>query len=161
MTTYGEEFDKASKKRAKFAQEEREGGESIQGTLDAGNRESDEARPLDDPENGGDDGGSGRRSPTRSERMNRALVELGLAAFKVHALIWTWRGAPARGNLPFFTIRGLQKFCNLTRPTIRKALDELTGKGWIARLPYNCHHKNTLYRLVAVRKIPPASKGRR
>ncbi|MBA7707923.1 hypothetical protein ES703_116807 [subsurface metagenome] len=95
------------------------------------------------------------RSPTNSERLNRALVELSLSAFKVHTLIWKWRGAPARGVLPFFTIRSLEKFCHLTRPTIRTALLELTSKGWIERLPYNPHHKNTLFRLVPVRKIPP------
>lgn len=94
------------------------------------------------------------RSPTRSERMNRALRELRPAAFKIHALIWEWRGAPARGTLPFFTIRSLEKFCNLTRPTVRKAFDELTSKGWIVRNKYNCHHKNALYSLVPVRKIP-------
>ncbi len=94
------------------------------------------------------------RSPTRSERLNRALKELRPAAFKIHALIWEWRGAPARGTLPFFTIRSLEKFCNLTRPTVRKAFDELTSKGWIVRKVYNCHHKNALYNLVPVRKIP-------
>ena len=95
------------------------------------------------------------RTPTNSERLNRALAELSLSAFKVHTLIWKWRGAPARGTLPFFTIRSLEKFCHLTRPTIRVALRELTSKGWIERLPYNKHHKNTLFRLVPVRKIPP------
>lgn len=100
------------------------------------------------------------RSPTRSERMNRALKELRPAAFKVHMLIWTWRGAPARGTLPYFTIRSLEVFCSLTRPTVRKAFKELTGKGWIIRHEYNKHHKNALYRLVAVRKIPPPVKER-
>ena len=95
------------------------------------------------------------RSPTNSERLNRALVELSLSAFKVHTLIWKWRGAPARGTLPYFTIRSLEKFCHLTRPTIRVALRELSLKGWIERMPYNKHHKNTLFRLVPVRKIPP------
>ena len=80
------------------------------------------------------------RSPTRSERLNRALRELRPAAFKVHMLIWTWRGAPAKGTLPFFTIRSLERFCTLTRPTVRKALDELVKKGWIVRMKYNKHH---------------------
>ncbi len=94
------------------------------------------------------------RTPTRSERLNRALKELRPAAFKIHCLIWEWSGAPARGSLPFFTIRSLERFCNLTRPTVRKSFDELTSKGWIVRCKYNKHHKNALYRLVAVRKIP-------
>jgi len=98
------------------------------------------------------------RYPTNSERLNRALVELGLSAFKVHTLIWKWRGAPARGRLPFFTIRSLEKFCHLTRPTIRVALRELEEKGYIIRKRYNSHHKNTLFTLVAVRDIPRPTK---
>lgn len=94
------------------------------------------------------------RSPTNSERLNRALTELSLSAFKVHALIWKWRGAPARGTLPFFTIHSLHKFCNLTRPTVRVALRELTKKGWIKRAAYNKHYKNTLFSLVPIRKVP-------
>lgn len=130
-------------------------GEVVSEVLDRGSRSRRDVEDLladqDDP--------SGReyraRSPTNSERLNRALVELSLSAFKVHTLIWKWRGAPARGVLPFFTIRSLEKFCHLSRPTIRVALKELTSKGWIERMPYNKHHKNTLFRLVPVRKIPP------
>ncbi len=130
-------------------------GEVIPEVLDRGSRRRRKVKELladqDDP--------PGReyraRTPTNSERLNRALAELSLSAFKVHTLIWKWRGAPARGVLPYFTIRSLEKFCNLTRPTIRVALQELTRKGWIERLPYNKHHKNTLFRLVPVRKIPP------
>jgi len=100
--------------------------------------------------------GRGRRyrlSPTNSERMNRALAELGPSAFKVHTLLWKWRGAPARGLLPFFTIRSLGKFCRLTRPTVRAAVAELVGGGWIAKLGYNKHEKNELYRLVPIRDV--------
>ncbi len=129
-------------------------GDVLKDVLDKGERHG-KAKPKS---NNGLDGDNGKeyrvRSPTRSERMNRALKELRPAAFKIHALIWEWRGAPARGILPFFTIRSLEKFCNLTRPTVRKAFDELTIKGWIIRSDYNCHHKNALYRLVPVRKIP-------
>ena len=101
------------------------------------------------------------RMPTRSERLNRALAELGLSAFKVHALLWQWRGAPAKARLPFFTIHSLCKFCDMSRPTVRVALDELTAKGWIQRRTYNCHHKNALYSLVAIRKVPgPALPSR-
>lgn len=123
-------------------------GEAVSECLDRGNRLKSTER------------GSGiRRFPTNSERMNRALVELRPAAFKVHMLIWKWRGAPARGTLPYFTVRSLEKFCSMTRPTIRKALNELTKKGWIVRKGYNSHHKNTLYDLVAIRKIPVISKS--
>lgn len=94
------------------------------------------------------------RTPTNSERLNRALVELRPGAFKVHMLLWKWRGAPARGTLPFFTIRSLQNFCRLTRPTVRVAMIELTEKGWIVRKTYNKHHKNALYTLVPIRKVP-------
>lgn len=95
-----------------------------------------------------------RLSPTNSERMNRALVELSPSAFKIHCLLWKWRGAPARGHLPFFTIHSLNKFCSLTRPTVRRALGELVSAGWIDRDGYNPHHKNALFRLVAIRDVP-------
>lgn len=94
-----------------------------------------------------------RRFPTNSERMNRALTELQPSAFKIHLLLWKWRGAPARGTLPYFTIHSLSKFCNLTRPTVRSGLRELIRKGWIKPAPYNVHHKNALYRLVGIRKV--------
>lgn len=132
-------------------------GDVIPEVLDRGDRRKrDVGAILEDFEDSG-----GReyrvRSPTNSERLNRALTELGLSAFKVHTLIWKWRGAPARGTLPFFTIHSLHKFCNLTRPTVRVALDELTAKGWIKRLAYNKHHKNTLFSLVSIRKVPAPS----
>ncbi len=128
-------------------------GEAIGEFLDHGDREKVTEKPV----NGTPAKIIGKeyrvRSPTRSERLNRALVELRPAAFKVHMLIWTWRGAPAKGTLPFFTIRSLERFCTLTRPTVRKALDELVKKGWIVRMEYNKHHKNALYQLVPIRKI--------
>lgn len=100
------------------------------------------------------------RSPTNSERLNRALAELRPGAFKIHLLLWKWRGAPARGVLPFFTIHSLAKFCRLSRPTVRMGLRELIHKGWIRPERYNKHHKNTLFRLVAIRKVPaPKSVG--
>lgn len=95
-----------------------------------------------------------RLYPTNSERMNRALKELGPSAFKIHMLLWKWRGAPARGLLPYFTVHGLSKFCHLTRPTVRSGLRELEGKGWIEKLGYNTHVKNELYRLIPIREIP-------
>lgn len=100
-----------------------------------------------------------RLSPTNSERMNRALAELVPSAFKIHTLLWKWRGAPARGLLPFFTIRSLGKFCNLTRPTVRSGLKELVRLGWIQKLGYDIHAKNELYRLIPIRDVPLLDKG--
>lgn len=117
-------------------------GELLPGVLEAGKRQE-----------GSDRKPGGRLWPTNSERMNRALKELGKSAFKVHTLLWKWRGAPARGKLPFFTVRSLSKFCSLTRPTVRSALRELVGKGWIQKLGYSCHKKNELYRLVPIRDV--------
>jgi len=138
-----------ARKTAEGTQDLQSIGDVLAGALDKGKR----VRDTENKE-------YRSRFPTNSERLNRALVELGLSAFKVHTLIWRWRGAPARGTLPFFTIRSLRKFCNLTRPTIRVALAELENKGWIIRKKYDRHHKNTLYQLVAVRKIPRPSKKR-
>lgn len=129
-------------------------GELIPEVLDRGDRRRRSVEDLladqDDP--------PGReyraRSPTNSERLNRALAELGSSAFKVHILLWKWRGAPARGVLPFFTIHSLAKFCRLSRPTVRVGLRELMHKGWIRPEGYNKHHKNTLFRLVPIRKVP-------
>lgn len=135
-------------------------GEAIAEVLDRGDRLR---RPVGELLEDIDDlpGGEYRvRSPTNSERLNRALVELGLCAFKIHTLLWKWRGAPAKGSLPFFTVRSLEKFCHLTRPTIRVGLRELERKGWIERLKYNKHHKNTLFRLVAIRKVQRPAKKR-
>ncbi len=129
-------------------------GESISDVLDRGSRTRRTADPLPDDPDDESRGEYRARSPTNSERLNRALTELTASAFKIHTLVWKWRGAPARGILPFFTIHGLSKFCNLSRPTVRKGLIELVRKGWIQRLPYNKHHKNTLFRLVPIRKVP-------
>lgn len=97
-------------------------------------------------------------TPTQSERFNRSLAELKLSAYKIHSLLWKWRGAPARGQLPFFTIHSLAKFCRMTRPTVRAALRELIAKGWITRLEYNRHEKNSLYRLRPIRDVPKPAK---
>lgn len=97
-------------------------------------------------------------TPTNSERFNRSLCELGSSAYKIHSLLWKWRGAPARGRLPFFTIHSLARFCNLSRPTVRAGLRELIKKGWIARLGYNKHQKNELYRLRPIREVPKPGK---
>ncbi len=129
-------------------------GESMQGVLDSGSRQR---RTVEDLPDDSDDGSNREyrlRTPTNSERLNRALTELSSSAFKIHTLIWKWRGAPAKGLLPFFTIHSLSKFCMMSRPTVRLALRELTRKGWIQRLPYNKHHKNALYRLIPIRKVP-------
>lgn len=129
-------------------------GDLVPGVLDAGRRQE---MVLDGPiesRKGGDQKPRRRLFPTNSERMNRSLRELGKSAFKVHTLLWQWRGAPARGKLPFFTIRSLSKFCSLTRPTVRGALGELVHKGWIRKLGYSCHKKNELYKLIPIRDVP-------
>lgn len=118
-------------------------GDLLPGVLDKGERESKvDGRPRQ------------RLSPTNSERMNRALAELGASAFKIHCLLWKWRGAPSKGLLPFFTIHSLAKFCTMSRPTVRVGLRELERKGWIGKQGYNKHHKNELYRLIPIREIP-------
>lgn len=129
-------------------------GEVLGPVLDKGSRQGSDVSPAAGEVDGGTKGEYRARTPTRSERLNRALAELGLSAFKVHTLLWQWRGAPARGSLPFFTIHSLSRWCKLSRPTVRGAVDELTAKGWIIRRGYNCHYKNALYSLVAIRKIP-------
>lgn len=118
-------------------------GDLVPGVLDRGKRTAGGVRRARE-----------RRTPTNSVRLNRALAELGPSAFKVHMLLWKWRGAPADGLLPFFTLRGLSPFCNLTRPTVRSAIRELVSKGWIERLGYNVHEKNELYRLAPIVKVP-------
>lgn len=134
-------------------------GEVMEEVLDSGSRSRRDVRGLLDDE----EIPSGReyraRSPTNSERLNRALKELSAAACKIHLLLWKWRGAPARGLLPFFTIHSLSRFCGMSRPTVRMALRELMHKGWIRPERYNKHHKNTLYRLVSIRRVPPPAAG--
>lgn len=161
MGNWTREYDRAARKRAAMEPSVNATTEALSKVLDSGGRRREGLRDLLDDVDGEPGREYRKRTPTNSERLNRALVELGCSAFKIHLLVWKWRGAPARGSLPFFTIRSLEKFCNLTRPTIRKALAELTRKGWIVRLPYNKHHKNTLYRLVPIRQIPPPIKERR
>ncbi|MBA7528094.1 hypothetical protein ES705_20277 [subsurface metagenome] len=128
-------------------------GESVREVLDSGKRRRRSLRDFLVDEESPPGREYRARSPTSSERLNRALAELGSSAFKIHMLLWKWRGAPARGLLPFFTIHSLSRFCKLSRPTVRMALRELLHKGWIRPERYNKHHKNTLYRLVSIRKV--------
>lgn len=128
-------------------------GDLLPGVLEAGRRMSKNNVGGSKSRVGGLDGGRKRLYPTNSERMNRALRELGPSAFKIHTLLWQWRGAPARGCLPYFTIHGLSKFCGLSRPTVRSGLLELVRLGWIQKLGYDKHHKNELYRLVPIREV--------
>lgn len=129
-------------------------GDLIPGVLDSGSRQRRTVRDVLEDSDDEPQKEYRVRSPTNSERLNRALTELSSSAFKIHILVWKWRGAPARGTLPFFTIHSLGRFCKMSRPTVRLGLKELTRKGWIERLPYNKHHKNTLYRLIPIRKVP-------
>ena len=121
--------------------------------LDRGNRDGKAYRRRKGRMGPDGPGGRVRRSPTNSPRLNRALMELTTGEFKVHMLLWKWRGAPARGKLPFFTIKGVGRFCNLTRPTVRIAITGLVRKGWIQRLGYNSRDKNELFRLTALDDI--------
>jgi len=121
-------------------------GELLPGALESGRRVVE-----------AEGGGRKKLCPCNSERMNRALGELGLSAFKIHTRLWKWRGAPAKGVLPFFTIHSLARCCAMSRPTVRGGLEELVSKGWIRPGSYNKHNKNRLYRLVAVRDIPAAA----
>ena len=132
-------------------------GEVIPEVLDRGARRRRPVGDLLDDEENAPRRGYRVRTPTNSERGNRALAELRPGAFKVHWLLWKWRGAPARGLLPFFTIHSLARFCRLSRPTVRMGLRELMHKGWIRPERYNKHHKNTLFRLVPIRKVPAPS----
>ena len=148
MSTLEAEKARAAGRRAESKAYEEETAKSIKAYLGSGERER-----------GTQETWRVRGGPTRSERMNRALKELRPAAFKVQQLLLIWRGAPAKGNLPFFTIHSLSKFCNLTRPTVRSAFTELIDKGWIKKQPYDKHHKNTLYRLVGIRRVPIFGKS--
>ena len=154
MSSYETEFSRARDKRQRALPYVEEIGEAISEVLDAGKRG--EAASQEGRNDAAKDSETFRvrGGPTRSERMNRALKELGPSAFKIHQLLWTWRGAPAKGNLPFFTVHSLARFCRLSRPTVRSGLNELILKGWIAPGDYNVHHKNTLFRLVPIRHIP-------
>ena len=134
-------------------------GEVIPEVLDRGSRRRRSVKDLLDDEEDPPGREYRARTPTNSERVNRALAELRPGACKVHLLLWKWRGAPARGLLPFFTVHSLAKFCRLSRPTVRLALRELLRKGWIRSEGYNKHHKNTLYRLVPIRQVPPPAAG--
>lgn len=125
------------------------------GTLfDTGARDKGEPRPKHGPAKRGRSRVKEERTPTNSVRMNRALVELSPMAYKIHSLLWRWRGAPAKGNLPFFTIHSLAKFCGTGRHEVKRVMAELTSKGWIQPGQYDCHKKNSLFRLVPIEEIP-------
>ncbi|MBA7706823.1 hypothetical protein ES703_115680 [subsurface metagenome] len=137
-----------------FADAARQMRETGVNPLDRGAREKDQPRIPPGRAKRGKKKPRVRLSPTNSERMNRALVELSLPAFKIHTLLWKWRGAPAKGKLPFFTLKSLVRFVRLDRNTVRKGLRELVSLGWVVRLGYNPHEKNELYRLVPIADVP-------
>jgi len=120
---------------------------------DQGPRAKDEVRIPPGPAKRGKEKPRKRRYPTNSERGNRALKELSPSAFKIHWIMWRFRGAPGPGKLPFFTVSSLGRFCNLSRNTVCKGLKELVSLGWIVRLGYNPHEKNELYKLVPIGKV--------
>ncbi|MBA7711412.1 hypothetical protein ES703_120373 [subsurface metagenome] len=129
-------------------------GENEKFAVGVGDREKDQPRIAPGPAGRGKKKPRVRLSPTNSERLNRGLVELDFPAFKVHMLLWKWRGAPGPGKLPFFTLKSLIRFCATDRNVIRRSLTELVLKGWIKRNGYNPHEKNELYRLVPIKDVP-------
>lgn len=107
------------------------------------------------PAKAGEVKGRNNKPPTNSERMNRGLVELSPMAYKVMTLYWKWSGAPAKGGWLFRTIKSVARFCGTTRPGVRRAEVELLRLGWIELKPYDKHWKNSLVRLIPIRKVPP------
>ncbi len=95
-----------------------------------------------------------RPPPTHRERRNRALKELSGNAYKVHDLLWTWRGAEARGFTPFETDISLAYFLGTDVKVIKRAKEELTVKGWVEFGQYDKHGKNRKAYLVPIRKVP-------
>lgn len=120
-----------------------------------GPRAKGQARPKHGPAKRGRPRVRKDRPATNSEQLNRALVELSPITFKIYMLLWKWRGAPAKGILPFFTIHSLGRFCRTGRHEVKRAIAELTLKGWLDPEQYDKHHKNSLYRLVPIAKVPP------
>ncbi len=161
MPSYDRNLRAAAAKRVRASWYDEQTSKAIGQSLDRGRRSEavSERGPDGDPKDS--ETFRVRGGPTRLERMNRALKELGSSAFKIHTLLWQWRGAPAKGNLPFFTIHSLSKYCSLTRPTVRVGLRELVDKGWIEPGDYDRHYKNTLFRLVAIRRIPVLTSAKR
>ena len=127
--------------------------------LDTGARDKGEPRPKHGPAKRGRPRVREERAATNIERMNRALLELSPMAYKVHSLFWRWRGAPAKGLLPFFTVKSLAKFCGTHRPEIRRAIAEMVSKGWVEPAPYDKHKKNSLFKLVPIEKIRVPAGG--
>ncbi|MBA7706580.1 hypothetical protein ES703_115434 [subsurface metagenome] len=137
-------------------------GENEKFAVDVGDREKDEVRIPSGRAARGESKPRKRLSPTNSERLNRAFVELGQAAFIIHMLLWKWRGAPHKGLLPFFTCKSVGRFCRMDPKTARNGLRELIAKGWIRPERYNPHAKNTLYRLIPIRDIlKPCDRGKK
>lgn len=126
--------------------------------FDGGPRDKGEERPKHGPVRRGEAKRERRSLPTGIVRLDRALVELSHPAFKVYILLWRWRGAPAKGNLPFFTIHSLARFCGMTRHVVKRAIAELVSKGWIEPGQYDCHKKNSLYKLVPIGKVGKPSQ---
>ncbi len=121
--------------------------------FDTGDRDKGEPRPKPGPAARGERKPTVRTTPTRKHRLNRALVELSFPAFKIHTLLWEWRGAAAKGNLPFFTFKSLARFCGTDAKVVKRGMRELTSKGWIEPGQYDCHRKNSLFRLVPIEEI--------
>ena len=106
------------------------------------------------PAKGGQKKRPEERGTTHDARWNRGQDELSVWAFAVMLQLTIWRGAPAVGDLPYFTKAGLARHFHTDWKVIDRAIKELVSLGWVECKPYDCHHKNSLYRLVPLRKVP-------
>ncbi len=122
--------------------------------LDEGPRDKGEPRIPPGPPKRGESKPRIRLSPTNSERLNRALVELSDAEFKELILLWKWRGAPGTGPLSYFTVEGVARHTGHSRRATGMHLQALKEKGWIRGNGYNEHWKKELYWLAPIETVP-------
>lgn len=119
-----------------------------------GRRAKDQPWPTHGPAKGGKKRRKKKEEATCFERWNRSKRELSWPAIAIHTQLWIWDGAPSKGDLPFFTIDSLAEFFQCDRKVVIRAIKELLQVGYIESLGYDKHHKNALYRLVPIRKVP-------
>ncbi len=129
-------------------------GENDEVPFDKGPRAKGQARIPPGPAKRGQKKLREERGSTYSARWNRGQDELSIWAFGIMVQLWIWRGAAAKGDLPYFTDKSLAKFFHTDVKVVKRAKRELISLGWVKCKPYDCHHKNTLYELIALRKVP-------